>query len=325
VKELTARIEENININIEIEDFITFFKHRKEKTASSPSGHHMGHYKVMADFAKAGRSLMAETIINIINTAIITSRPLQRWKRSAQVMLEKGKGKFVENLRIIQLCEADLNFTLNILWGFRLLRHASKHQALCPSQYARPGITCQIAVWNKVLFCDLTRQTQTSGIMTDYDASAAFDRVLHTMSILTCRRLGMPSNACMFMYHLLQNMDFHLITGYGPSLQSFKNNEDPLQIGQGLLQGSSSAAPIYNFTTDMSLTTYNKIATGASFTHPSSGVQITDKATQYVDDKTETINTTGMVLADVTTANANRDHLLLPRTNLQPHHSFHPV
>lgn len=207
----------------------------------------------------------------MINIAIITQRPLRRWKQSAQIMLEKGKGRFVENLRIIQLCEADLNFTLNILWGYRLSRHASKQKFLCSSQYAAPGTTCQSVVWNKMLFCDLTCQTLTASIMTDYDASAAFDRVLHTISILTCRRLGMPMRACLFMYHLLQNMEFHLITGYGPSFQYFKNNEDPHHIGQGLLQGSSSAAPIYNFTTNVSLSTYNRLATGATFIHPSNG------------------------------------------------------
>jgi hypothetical protein len=117
---------------------------------------------------------------------------------------------------------------LNIIWRYWLARHALKHNALYNSQYATPGITCQSVVWIKVLFCDLTRQTFTNGIMMDYDASAAFDRVLHSISILTCRKLGLPMNACMFMYNMLQNMDFHLITGYGESAQSFKNNEDPL-------------------------------------------------------------------------------------------------
>jgi hypothetical protein len=187
----------------------------------------MGHYKVMVDFAEADCPLLAETIVNMINIAIITHCPLCRWKQSAQIMLERGKGNSVENLCIIQLCEADLNFTLNILWGYRLSRHASKHKALCSPQYAAPGITCQSAVWNKQLFCDLTRQMLTAGIMTDYDASAAFNRVLHTISILTCHHLGMPMHACIFMYRLLQNMDFLLITGCGPSFQSLKKNEDP--------------------------------------------------------------------------------------------------
>jgi hypothetical protein len=89
-------------------------------------------------------------------------------------------------------------------------------------------------------------------------------------------------------------MEFHLVTGYGASNTSFNNNEDPLLPGQGVLQGSSSAAPIYNFNTDVSLSTYQKLATGSVFTHPISGVEILDHATQYVDDKTEMINVKGI-------------------------------
>jgi len=57
--------------------------------------------------------------------------------------------------------------------------------------------------WNKLLFLDLTRQTLIPGTMTDYDATAAFDRVLSSISILTCERVGLGE----FMYHLLKNME----------------------------------------------------------------------------------------------------------------------
>jgi hypothetical protein len=65
-------------------------------------------------------------------------------------MIEKGKGRNIENLRIIQLCEADLNFSLNIIWGNRLIQAATKEDALDRAQYALPGMTCHSAVWNKV-------------------------------------------------------------------------------------------------------------------------------------------------------------------------------
>jgi hypothetical protein len=88
-------------------------------------------------------------------------------------------------------------------------------------------------------------------------------------------------------------MEFHLITGFGSSAMSFHNNEDPTQIGQGMLQGSSSAAPIYNISNDVSLSTYGKIATGSTFIHPINRQPIHDHATQYVDDKTEMLNLEG--------------------------------
>jgi hypothetical protein len=294
ISELQRQIDTEIEIHIGLQDFINFFKNRKEKTASSHSGRHFGHYKVIAQMAEDGTTEVAETLLLIINTSIATSSPLERWKHSSQLMIEKGKGKYIENLRIIQLCEADLNFALNILWGNRMIRTALKNHALDESQYAIPGQTCNSAVWNKALYCDLLRQTLQPGILTDYDATAAFDRVLHAMTIVTCRRLGMPQTACLFIFNLLHNMEFHVITGLGQSKHSFTNNEDPVQPGQGVLQGSSSAAPIYNVNSDVSLTTYNKLATGAEFTHPITKETFQDFATQYVDDKTDMVNIQGI-------------------------------
>jgi hypothetical protein len=183
IKQLKKQVDSTINIQIDLQDFIRFFKSRKERTASSASGRHMGHYKVIAELAAQGITTPAEIIVALINISIYTSRPLKRWKRSSQIMIEKGKGRHIENLRIIQLCEADLNFALNMIWGYRLTRHAQHYNAFNKSQYALPGLTCNSAIWNKTLFCDLIRQTNSAGFMTDYDAKAAFDRVLHSMSI----------------------------------------------------------------------------------------------------------------------------------------------
>jgi hypothetical protein len=49
------------------------------------------------------------------------------------------------------------------------------------------------------------------------------------------------------------------------------------QAGQGILQGSSSAAPIYNVKTDVSLAAYKKLSTGAEFRHPITGDLIEQK------------------------------------------------
>lgn len=127
------------------------------------------------------------------------------------------------------------------------------------------------------------RQTMTTAIMTDYDATATYDRVLHSMSIITCRCLCLPMNACMFMYRLLQSMEYHLVTGFKVSGISFSNDADPSQIDQGILQGSSSAAPIYNVNMDVSLTANKKLAKGANFIHPISGKAIHEFVMQYVD------------------------------------------
>jgi hypothetical protein len=295
IQHLQRRINTEIDSHITTQEFINFFNHRKEKTSSSPSGRHYGHYKIIAQLAEEGNTEIVETLLFIINISVATSSPLERWKQSSQIMIEKGKGNYIEHLRIIQLCEADLNFILNILWGHRMIQTALQQKALDESQYAIPGQTCNSAVWNKVLYCDLLRQTLQPGIMTDYDATAAFDRVLHAMTIVICRRFGMPQDACLFIYNLLHNMEFHVVTGLGQSQLTFANNADLSLPGQGVLQGSSSAAPIYSVNSDVSLTSYRKLASGAAFTNPISNVTIHDHATQYVDDKTDMLNMQGII------------------------------
>jgi len=90
------------------------------------------------------------------------------------------------------------------------------------------------------------------------------------------------------MYDLLKHMSFNLITGFGSSAGSFQNNQNGI-TGQGVLQGGSSATPIYILNSDISLTTYHKIGTGAVFTHPITKKITQDKTVQY-DDTSQFLN-----------------------------------
>ncbi len=114
-----------------------------------------GHYKSITIAAQQGNTISAETIVTLLNISITTATPLNLWQHCAQIMLDKGKGHYIEQLLIIQLCKADLNFVLHVLWSKRLIHNAQCHKALNNSQYSLPGMTCQSAVWNKVLLCDL--------------------------------------------------------------------------------------------------------------------------------------------------------------------------
>ncbi len=82
-------------------------------------------------------------------------------------------------------------------------------------------------MWNKLLFLDLSQQSLTPGVMIDYDATAALDRVISRLSIVTCQHMGLPHSARLFTYTLLGEMEFHIITGFGQSDSSFHNDNDP--------------------------------------------------------------------------------------------------
>jgi hypothetical protein len=61
--------------------------------------------------------LIPDMVISVAYISLISETPSCRWQIASQVMIEKGKGRYVEDLSIIQLCEADLNFVLHTIWG----------------------------------------------------------------------------------------------------------------------------------------------------------------------------------------------------------------
>jgi hypothetical protein len=184
-----------------------------------------------------------------------------------------------------------------------------KHKALDCVQFALPGQTCNNAVLDKTLFLDLSRQTLTPGILMEYDITAAFDRVLAGLSTVTWQRVGLPRVAGNFMVNLLNSMSFHLITGFGQSEESFSNNQEGI-IGQGVLQGSSSAGSLFLLNSDISLSTYRQHGTGAAFIHPIDKTIFLDKMVQNIDDTSQFLNPLGADL--VPSEGANISNLLLP-------------
>jgi hypothetical protein len=94
-----------IKSTLTIDEFNQGFKLAAEKTSSSPSGRHLGHYK----------SSLKDDILCLVHS-ILMSTPfefgftLDRWLHALLVMLEKIKGQpCLDKLRVIQLLEADLN------------------------------------------------------------------------------------------------------------------------------------------------------------------------------------------------------------------------
>jgi hypothetical protein len=144
---------------------------------------------------------------------------------------------------------------------------------------------------------------------TDFDASAAFDRVLAGLSIATCERVGLPRIAGLFMYNLLHNMKFHLITGFGQSSSFYINDTDGI-TGQGVLQGSSFAAPIFLLNSDVSLTASKKLGTGATFKHPITKAEVCEHAVQFVDDTSQYTNKGGIAQLEKETEPISDDTLV---------------
>ena len=105
---------------ISAEDFSEGFKRLSENLSSSPSGRHIGHYKVVI-----GDEELCTLYARIISIPFKHGLTLPWWTAVVQVILEKTKGcARIDKLRVIQLLEADLNMALWIIFGHCLIHRA---------------------------------------------------------------------------------------------------------------------------------------------------------------------------------------------------------
>ena len=226
---------------ISAEDFIRYWNGRKEKTSSSFSGLHFGHWKAAAQ-SKNLSTIHAKSI----ELAFATGTPLERWVIGLSVMLEKKPGVIdVDKLRAILLMEADFNFANHLFFGKRLRASAEKHNIFPDDTFGSRENNSSIEVsLCRLLFFDLVRQLKFNAALGSYDAQTCYDRVVHSFTSMVSRAVGMPIALINTMLCAIQMMRFHLRTGFGDSKGTYgsKNRWRPFQ---GLCQGNGAAPALW--------------------------------------------------------------------------------
>ena len=108
--------------------WIEHWKRAKERTSSSYSGLHFGHYKAHILMPE-----IADIKCKLVNLAIKSGRPLLRWMNGVSVMLAKVAGNVnVQKLRAILLLEADFNAMHKIIFNNRLIPELEATDAIPP-------------------------------------------------------------------------------------------------------------------------------------------------------------------------------------------------
>ena len=116
--------EGEVNIIITKEDFQHYWRRMKERTASSYSRRHFGHYK-----AAAHSEYLSEVHARMLSLTTKTGTTPERWSKGLSVMLEKIAGvALVTKLRAILLMEADFNFHNRLIFGDRMMKLAREKQ-----------------------------------------------------------------------------------------------------------------------------------------------------------------------------------------------------
>jgi hypothetical protein len=97
ISSLKKIISQEVLLSLSCEDFRSFFCAKQERTSSSPSGRHFGHYHTMLEGICNKNDLLPQLIIDIACISISTASPLEQWNNASHVMLEKEKGHHIEN------------------------------------------------------------------------------------------------------------------------------------------------------------------------------------------------------------------------------------
>ncbi|KAI2493431.1 hypothetical protein MHU86_21130 [Fragilaria crotonensis] len=210
----------------------------KESTSTSPSGRHLGHYRtaILDDQVAALHT-------DMLNLPIQYGFAPDRWTSSVTPMIEKDDGKpYLTRLRVIHLFEADYNLFLKILFGKRLVRNGEISNALNDQQHgSRPRRMTTDALFLSRMEKDLIRQTKSNSAHMDNDATGCYDRIITSLGMIACRRLGMPPHVIRCQAETLFYMKYAVKHGYGISSNQYTSSPDEPLFGTGQGSGASPA------------------------------------------------------------------------------------
>ena len=229
-----------VSASVETNDFIKYWKGARERTSSSLSGRHFGHYKAAAQHHK-----LAEIHASIAHIASTTGHCLTRWCKGLTVMLEKEAGNIrVDKLRAILLMEADFNFVNKLLFGHRLVKQIESFNRFPDELYgSRSSLTAILVAINRRLVIDISKQKRRASTIAGVDAAQCYDRIVHSLSILLCQREGAPFSSLLMMFGVIQSMVFYLRTTFGDSSLAYGGLQSvPFQ---GSCQGNGASPAMW--------------------------------------------------------------------------------
>ena len=78
------------------------------------------------------------------------------------------------------------------------------------------------------------------GALTSNDTESCYSKVVHSITCMAYRQLGIPASPVISMLTTIQNTKHYIRTNYGNSTFYMDNNVS-LRLFQGILQGNSTA------------------------------------------------------------------------------------
>ena len=276
-----ARTLKKVNAELSLAEYKRFWKKKKEETATSPFGLHIGHYKAATE---------KDEILNVHRIMLLL--PFQmalvpyRWKRTVHTMIEKDPGQpWIHRLRIIELFDSQVNAGFQIFIGRKMVWEAVKADRLHPASYgSTPGKMAASAVLQKILCIDQMRLERRAGGMFDCDATGCYDRILPPLASIHLQALGLGTSIATLLARLMFVAKRFVKTKHGVSKKNIQTTQDNPLYGIGQGNGGGPAIWLSHLTimfTALAVSCQGFIAKCTKRSH-----EITTIGTGYVDDVT---------------------------------------
>ena len=276
-----------IPFRLSFQEFCSFIKKAKERTSTSPSNRHYGHYKALE---MKGRRYLQD-IFRLMHCSMKCGIVLERYKTTVTTVLLKEKIPYIHRLRPIHIIEAELQFISKSKWAREMLAYAESRNLITNSQYGgRRYRQAQSAVLNTVLYYDINYQTTTEYTSNDDDMRANFDREISVYAGCESRKIGMSYQSAKYMVDVTRLQKFYIKTSMGISDDYYKYTEN--QPIWGLGQGIGWAGSCWQVTASTIDICMKKSATGMKFTCPWNENTIEKIMDFFVDDTKKGCNTT---------------------------------
>jgi hypothetical protein len=217
-------------------EFWYYWRKFREKTSSSISKLHTGHYK-SAIFLDIVTNFLSRKIMLIARGGC----PPEHWGHGLQVLLEKVAGvPLVNKLHAILLMEAKSNYMNRWVFGYQAINKVHAMGYIPGDQYSQKESTAKDACMDNRLTMDISRQLRHPLAPMSADADVCYNQINYIiMSLLLLAIIG-SMGPVVVMLHPIQTIKFFQRTARGDSITFMggQGRDSPLQ---GLCQGNGTA------------------------------------------------------------------------------------
>ncbi len=281
---------------IEDDDFCAKLRLWSESTTTSPSGMHLGHYKSLIARHSFSSDLADEELapefkerkdeldyrqqairqlrLQLLNYALERGYSFLRWQKVVNTMLFKDTPDNVRlhRTRVIHIYEADFNLFLGIKWR-EAMHQAEDLQLLNDGQFgSRPYRNATEPVFFEELQLEISRATRKPLILTNYDATACYDRIIPNLGMTVSQKYGVPALVTASNASTLEKADFYVRTELGISPTGYHHEPEFPVYGTG--QGSANSPAIWCFLSSTLFDCYDTRAHHAEYWDTKGGVNV---------------------------------------------------